>query len=109
MTPKLPDQSTEEENSRPRLIDEDLTGKVIGAFYTVYNKLGYGFRETVYSRALTIELRRRGLRVDRESRSPCTTKVKSSAGTESITWSKAVSYSRSKRVSRWSLPTGNSY
>jgi len=32
----------------------------------VYNTLGYGFRESVYSRALTIELRRRGLRVERE-------------------------------------------
>jgi GxxExxY protein len=66
MTPKLPDQPPELDISRPRLIDEELTGNVIGAFYTVYNKLGYGFREPVYSRALTIELRRRGLRVDRE-------------------------------------------
>jgi GxxExxY protein len=66
MTPKLPDQTTENAGERPRLLDEELTGKVIGAFYTVYNKLGYGFRESVYSRALTIELRRCGLRVDRE-------------------------------------------
>ena len=63
MTPKLPDRTT---TARPRLLDEKLTGKVIGAFYTVYNTLGYGFRESVYSRALTIELRRCGLRVDRE-------------------------------------------
>ena len=66
MTPKLPDQTTEIASERPRLIDEELTGKVIGAFYTVYNTLGYGFLESVYSRALAIELRRRGLRVDRE-------------------------------------------
>jgi GxxExxY protein len=39
---------------------------VIGAFYTVYNTLGCGFLESVYSRALYIELRRRGLRVERE-------------------------------------------
>jgi GxxExxY protein len=66
MTPKPPDQTTAIPSERPRLVDEELTGKVIGAFYTVYNKLGYGFRESVYSRALTIELRRSGLRVDRE-------------------------------------------
>ena len=66
MTPKLPDQTRSSDGARPRLVDEDLTGAVIGAFYTVYNKLGYGFRESVYSRALTIELRLRGIRVDRE-------------------------------------------
>jgi GxxExxY protein len=66
MTPKPPDQTTEITSVRARLVDEELTGQVIGAFYTVYNKLGYGFRESVYSRALTIELRRCGLRVDRE-------------------------------------------
>jgi GxxExxY protein len=66
MTPKPPDQTTEIPSERPRLLDEELTGKVIGAFYTVYNTLGYGFLESVYSRALAIELRRRGLRVDRE-------------------------------------------
>ena len=40
--------------------------KVIGAFYKVYNTLGHGFLESVYSRALYIELRRRALRVRRE-------------------------------------------
>jgi GxxExxY protein len=32
----------------------------------VYNRLGYGFLEKVYSRALEIELRHRGLQVRRE-------------------------------------------
>jgi len=66
MTPKPPDQTQQLATVRPRLVDEELTGQVIGAFYTVYNKLGYGFRESVYSRALTIELRHCGLRVERE-------------------------------------------
>lgn len=35
----------------------DLTEKIIGAFFTVYNHLGYGFSEKVYENALTIELR----------------------------------------------------
>ena len=41
----------------------DITGKVIGAFFKVYNTLGYGFTEKVYENALAIELRRAGLKV----------------------------------------------
>jgi GxxExxY protein len=48
------------------LVWKDLTGVVIGGFYTVYNTLGYGFSEHVHSNALTFELRRRGLTVQRE-------------------------------------------
>ena len=51
---------------RHGLLDEALTREVIGAFYKVYNTLGHGFLESVYSRALYIELRRRGLSVRRE-------------------------------------------
>ncbi|HZW04857.1 MAG TPA: GxxExxY protein [Anaerolineaceae bacterium] len=39
----------------------DLTEKIIGAFFTVYNHLGYGFAEKVYENALSIELRKTGL------------------------------------------------
>ena len=38
------------------LLDADLTGSVIGAFYEVYNTLGYGFLESVYSEAMLREL-----------------------------------------------------
>ncbi|MHB0876174.1 MAG: GxxExxY protein [Anaerolineae bacterium] len=38
-----------------------LTDAIINAFYTVYNRLGYGFLEKVYEHALAYELRRRGL------------------------------------------------
>ncbi len=34
----------------------DVTGKIIKAFYKVYNTLGYGFLEKVYENALTLEL-----------------------------------------------------
>ena len=43
----------------------DLTEAIIGGFYTVHRKLGAGFLESVYKNALAIELRKRGLRVDR--------------------------------------------
>lgn len=40
----------------------DTTEKIIRCFYEVYNRLGYGFLEKVYERALMIELRNSGLR-----------------------------------------------
>jgi GxxExxY protein len=48
------------------LIEERLTGSVIGAFFDVYNKLGYGFLEHVYVMALERELRERKHHVARE-------------------------------------------
>ena len=44
----------------------DLTEKVIGAFYKVYNALGYGFSEKVYENALALELRQLGLLVEQQ-------------------------------------------
>jgi len=44
----------------------DLTEQIIGAFYTVYSALGYGFLEKVYVNALMIELQQRGMNVDDE-------------------------------------------
>ena len=48
------------------LIEARLTHSVIGAFYHVYNALGFGFLEQLYLTALEIELRRRGHAVTRE-------------------------------------------
>jgi len=42
---------------------EEITARIIRAFYTVYNTLGYGFLEKVYENALAIELRKNGLSV----------------------------------------------
>ena len=42
---------------------EELTRKIIGAFYTVYNTPGYGFLEKIYENALAIELQKIGLHV----------------------------------------------
>ena len=43
-----------------------LTEEIIGAFFTVYNTLGYGFLEKVYANALKLELERRGLKIKQE-------------------------------------------
>ena len=48
------------------LVDERLSGSVIGAFFDVYNTLGYGFLEHIYRAALERELTARGHRVARE-------------------------------------------
>lgn len=66
MKRKQPDPVKAVPGDQHGLVDEALTREVIGAFYTVYNTLGYGFLESVYARALYIELRRRGFRVERE-------------------------------------------
>lgn len=44
-----------------------ITQRIIKAFYTVYNTLGYGFAEKVYRNAMAIELRKLGLSVVQES------------------------------------------
>jgi GxxExxY protein len=42
---------------------KELTGKIIGVFYQVYNELGSGFLESVYQKCLGIALREAGLSV----------------------------------------------
>ncbi len=49
------------------LICGDVTRRVIGAFYYVYNRLGHGFVESVYQKALEQTLARTGTRVAREA------------------------------------------
>jgi GxxExxY protein len=48
------------------MLHEDITGKIIAAFYAVYKKLGFGFLEKVYENALAIELRKHGLKIDKQ-------------------------------------------
>jgi len=45
---------------------EDLTERIIGAAIEVHRRLGPGFLESVYERALVIELRKRGLAVQNQ-------------------------------------------
>ncbi len=52
------------------LIEEELTGRVIRAFYDVYNELGGGFLESVYEGAMAIALGEDGLTVGRQAPIP---------------------------------------
>ena len=44
----------------------DLTDKIIGVFYDVYNELGHGFLESTYAEALSVALQETGLSAARE-------------------------------------------
>ena len=48
------------------MLHENITKKIIEAYYKVYNSLGYGFLEKVYENALKIELKRTNLKVDQQ-------------------------------------------
>jgi GxxExxY protein len=45
---------------------EDLTHKIIGCAYNVFNQLGFGYLESVYRKAMVIELTKSGLKVEEE-------------------------------------------
>jgi GxxExxY protein len=49
-----------------KLLHEDVTDKIISAFYKVYNRLGSGFLEKVYENALYFELFEMGFRVEQQ-------------------------------------------
>ncbi len=44
--------------------EQELTSRIIKAFYRVYNALGYGFLEKVYENSLMIELENMGFTVE---------------------------------------------
>ena len=45
---------------------EDLTHKIIGCAYRVFNQLGFGFLESVYRKAMVIELEKANLDTEEE-------------------------------------------
>ena len=47
---------------------QEITEKIIKAFYNVYNNLGYGFLEKVYENAMMIEFRKLGLNAVQQAR-----------------------------------------
>ena len=49
------------------IAEHQTTRRIIGAFYYVYNRLGHGFLESVYHKALGNTLVRAGLHVVREA------------------------------------------
>src|SRR5579871_5775638 len=56
----------ETEQKRAHGKHDELTERIIGVFYEVYNELGYGFLESVYREAMRLALMQGGLRVNTE-------------------------------------------
>lgn len=48
------------------MLFENLTSKILRAFYKVNDSLGYGFLEKVYENSMYIELKRMGLKVEKQ-------------------------------------------
>jgi GxxExxY protein len=46
--------------------NEEITHKIIGSAYKVYNELGFGFLESVYKKAMVIEINKNNLHVEQE-------------------------------------------
>ena len=47
---------------------QELSEKIIGIYYNVYNELGYGFLEKVYQNAIVIELKSKGYEVEEQKK-----------------------------------------
>lgn len=54
----------------PGLKHRDLTQRVIGVFFEVYNELGHGFLESVYHKSFEMALQSEGFRVCRKIEIP---------------------------------------
>ena len=48
---------------------KEITEKIIGCAYSIHNKMGFGFLESVYENCLMIELHKAGLKAEAEK--PC--------------------------------------
>ena len=49
-------------------LHSDLTKIILRAYYSVYNELGYGFLESVYHNSMMIELKKLGLKCEKEKK-----------------------------------------
>jgi GxxExxY protein len=54
------------DSSPSNLKHAELTDKIIGVFYDVYNELGHGFLESTYAEAMVVALEEAGLAGTRE-------------------------------------------
>ena len=52
--------------SKAKMEYEEITHKIIGCAYKVYNQLGFGFLESVYRKSMVIEFSKSGLKVAEE-------------------------------------------
>jgi GxxExxY protein len=56
--------------TRIGMIHQELTDKIIGVFYDVYNELGHGFLESVYQKAMVIAFQEKGMLFEQQIEIP---------------------------------------
>ena len=66
----MPPPTSDQEFPEDLFPMQALTGTIIAAAFEVFRALGFGFLESVYRRALVVELRHRGVPVDEKSLYP---------------------------------------
>jgi GxxExxY protein len=76
----------------------DLTQKLIGVFYEVYNELGHGFIESVYETALELVLSSKGIIVLRQIEVPVWFRGRKIGDFTADMLVEKVYYSRSRQV-----------
>ena len=54
------------DGEKEKLLHAELTERIIGVYYDVYNEVGHGFLETIYRKAMQIALAEAGLLVQNE-------------------------------------------
>ncbi len=54
------------EGSQGKLLEEDVTGRILAAAFNVHNALGCGFLEKVYENAMVVELSQGGLPIEQQ-------------------------------------------
>ena len=54
------------EKQESKLLHSELTEKILGVYYDVYNEIGHGFLESVYNNCMFLALTKAGLSVRRE-------------------------------------------
>src|SRR6478672_3280498 len=54
------------EKQDSRLLYSELTEKILGIYYDVYNEIGHGFLESVYSNCMSFAITKAGISVRRE-------------------------------------------
>lgn len=52
----------------PVLMHKEISEKIIGCAFRVYNKMGFGFLESVYEKCLMIELKKAGVNAEAQKR-----------------------------------------
>ena len=54
------------QNTDSKLLHSEITEKILGIYYDVYNEIGHGFLESVYNNCMFLALTKAGLSVRRE-------------------------------------------